>query len=103
MFTAQGSTVIAAVLAIVAGAQVAVLADPGPYDQGWIYGSQCNTAPDPLACVREKCSIYSGSADQCAFAACYNGAADWHNSHYDPGTFAVAHMECIRKAPTTAP
>lgn len=94
---AQSGTVVAAVLAIVAGMQVAAIAY-NPYGDGWIIGSQCDSEPDPASCENTHCAKFNNNGDSCGFAACKNGAIDWHNDHYqlDPTVAPRPRMACVR-------
>lgn len=77
VLAAKSGTVLAAVLAIIAGVQLAVLATVyDPYQDGFNnIGAQCASASDPMYCAIQKCTEkYSSSADTCADIRCVNGA-----------------------------
>jgi hypothetical protein len=74
VFAAKSGTILVAVLAMVAGVQLAALAYD-PYQDGFDYGQQCANTPDPIHCAATKCvAAFNNSPDTCASTRCMNGA-----------------------------
>ena len=105
LFTrAKSSTTVVALLAVMAGTQLAALAsDYFPYEDGWQIGFECVGSPSLLACVEQKCkSKYTdagaGNGDECGFSTCFNGAIDYFNSHTPPHFYKWRKMICHHTA-----
>lgn len=83
---AKSSTVIVAVLAVMAGTQLAVFAKVyDPFGDGFgNIGPKCEKSSDPQGCIWNECAKYSikdqpDHPDPCGYQACINGAIKFHN------------------------